>query len=512
MTTNAQPHDLHIERLPVDSLVPYDKNPRFNDEAVDSVANSINEFDWLVPIVANAKHIVLAGHTRLKAAKKMGMKEVPVIIADWLTPAQEKAFRLADNKVAEIATWDMGLLKSELDDLVNEGFDMGDFGFTDMDFGGETGEEEGDVDYEANGEDGTAADTAVPIFCTLAKDVEIGAGVCPHRCVYCYISTTKAGFNSKPAYPHTFSSIKNAVAENAGKIIVTGTTIDPSLFPKHLGVLLDACRDNGCPLAITTKNPRAVYDVLAGGHGDPRSVAVKISFSFLDEWRAKIAEPGAPSVAERIAAAKDLASIGVCPQLRLSPMFVGYNSDESIEQAIKDGCFTNLNCEPFTAKRPAMHYYEAMNDALDLDDHSVEGYFNRVGNGSYFGPMHEMDYDRETLRAEYERHNAIALKCGVGFGICGTEFKVQHMGVGITPGYRFGCDCAAFKHGACDDKALCYFTLENAIKAYLPRAYLDGEPTPIGTEEFETLVKRTRWTYEAYLDSLPENAPKEEKQ
>lgn len=115
----------------IDEIIPYKNNPRNNDEAVDYVAKSIEEFGFKVPIILDKNNIIVTGHTRLKAAKKLGLKEVPTIMADDLTDEQIKAFRLADNKVSEYATWNDDLLNIELQDL---DIDMTDFGF-DIDLG-----------------------------------------------------------------------------------------------------------------------------------------------------------------------------------------------------------------------------------------------------------------------------------------------------------------------------------------------------------------------------------------
>lgn len=96
----------NLKYLNVDDIVPYENNPRNNDEAVDYVAKSIEEFGFKVPIVVDKNNIVVAGHTRLKASKNLGLEKVPVIIADDLSDEKIKAFRLADNKVSEFATWD----------------------------------------------------------------------------------------------------------------------------------------------------------------------------------------------------------------------------------------------------------------------------------------------------------------------------------------------------------------------------------------------------------------------
>lgn len=110
----------------VDDLIPYEKNPRNNEKSVDKVANSIREFGFKVPIVIDKYNILVCGHTRLKASKKLGLKEVPCVYADELTEQQIKAYRIADNKVAEFTEWDEELLEAELQELGD--FDMSEFG------------------------------------------------------------------------------------------------------------------------------------------------------------------------------------------------------------------------------------------------------------------------------------------------------------------------------------------------------------------------------------------------
>ena len=113
----------------IDDIIPYENNPRHNDNAVDYVANSIKEFGFKVPIIIDKENVIVTGHTRLKAAEKLGLKQVPVIMADDLTEEQIKAFRLADNKVAQFSTWDMEKLDLELEDIK---IDMIEFGFDDL--------------------------------------------------------------------------------------------------------------------------------------------------------------------------------------------------------------------------------------------------------------------------------------------------------------------------------------------------------------------------------------------
>lgn len=121
---------MNIVNLKPSEIIPYVNNPRHNETAVDAVASSIRDFGFNVPLVLDKDHIIITGHTRHQAALKLGLETVPCIIADHLTPAQAKAFRLADNRVSELATWDEELLQAELQQLSEMGIDMGDFGFT----------------------------------------------------------------------------------------------------------------------------------------------------------------------------------------------------------------------------------------------------------------------------------------------------------------------------------------------------------------------------------------------
>lgn len=118
---------MEIVTKQIKDLIPYEQNPRKNDEAVKYVANSIKEFGFKVPIVIDKNNVIVAGHTRYKASKKLKLKEVPCIVADDLTDEQIKAYRLADNKVSETAEWDLDLLNDELFNITD--LDMSNFGF-----------------------------------------------------------------------------------------------------------------------------------------------------------------------------------------------------------------------------------------------------------------------------------------------------------------------------------------------------------------------------------------------
>ena len=133
---------MNIIEKDINEVIPYENNPRKNDEAVDKVALSISAFGFKVPIVIDVNNVIVTGHTRLKAAKKLGLKTVPCILADDLTEEQIKAFRLADNKVGEFSEWDEEKLLKELEELEN--LDMSLYGFN---FPSEDGNEEEDDTY-----------------------------------------------------------------------------------------------------------------------------------------------------------------------------------------------------------------------------------------------------------------------------------------------------------------------------------------------------------------------------
>lgn len=138
----------HIQYINLNDIVPYVNNPRNNENAVDKVASSIKEFGFNVPIVLDKDNVIITGHTRYKAANKLKLSEVPCIYANHLTPAQVKAYRIADNKVAGYSTWNDELLAIEFEQLQELDFDIDLTGFENWDFSSVTNEE-----YENLGED-----------------------------------------------------------------------------------------------------------------------------------------------------------------------------------------------------------------------------------------------------------------------------------------------------------------------------------------------------------------------
>lgn len=201
----------------IDEITPYEDNPRNNEEAVKYVANSIKEFGFKVPVVVTTDGVIIAGHTRLKAAKSLGLKEVPCIVADDLNEAQAKAYRLADNKVGEFAEWDTDLLLKELDDIENMDFDidMEDFGFV---------LDSLSTDYDGTGNSGSLLqDFIIPPFSVLnARD---GAWQDRKR------SWKRFGVDSGEGREESLlGEGLNRLAKASGQDMLTGTSIfDPVL-------------------------------------------------------------------------------------------------------------------------------------------------------------------------------------------------------------------------------------------------------------------------------------------
>ena len=144
---------MDVVDLPLERLIPCARNPRNNDSAIATVAASLKEFGWRQPIVVDEAMVILAGHTRLEAARQLGLSSAPVHIARGLTPSQARAYRLMDNRASENAEWDEALLGLELGDPQGDGFDLALTGFDDAELnrllaglGDEDGAREGEDD------------------------------------------------------------------------------------------------------------------------------------------------------------------------------------------------------------------------------------------------------------------------------------------------------------------------------------------------------------------------------
>jgi len=120
---------MEIKQWKIKDIIQYKNNPRINNQAVDKTAMSIEEYGWQQPIVVDSEGVIIVGHTRLKAAKKLKLKTCPVVVAGNLTAAQAKAYRIADNKTGELSTWDEKLLDAEIKDLLDMDFDIELTGF-----------------------------------------------------------------------------------------------------------------------------------------------------------------------------------------------------------------------------------------------------------------------------------------------------------------------------------------------------------------------------------------------
>lgn len=149
---------LEVKNVSLDDIRSYANNPRkISDEAIDAVAESIKTFGFKVPVILDSDNVIVAGHTRVQAAQKLGLSEVPCVVADDLTPEQIKAFRLADNKTGELSGWDFEKLDLELEELTALNIDMSDFGF-------ELDNSESYIDEISKGFDGSEKNTDSDCF------------------------------------------------------------------------------------------------------------------------------------------------------------------------------------------------------------------------------------------------------------------------------------------------------------------------------------------------------------
>ena len=118
---------MNVQEIALDRIIPYERNPRRNEKAVDAVANSIKEFGFKNPIIVDKDMVIISGHTRRLAAMRLGLETVPVYIAEDLSEEQVRAFRLADNRVASFSLWDEKKLREEISGICD--IDLSDFGF-----------------------------------------------------------------------------------------------------------------------------------------------------------------------------------------------------------------------------------------------------------------------------------------------------------------------------------------------------------------------------------------------
>lgn len=232
---------MKIVKRKIEDIFPYENNPRLNDAAVDKTAMSLKEYGWQQPVVVDQFGVIIVGHTRLKAAKKLGFKTCPVLIADKLTGAQVKAYRIADNKTGEMATWEEDLLKIEIEELIDLDFDLELTGFDSSEIEGML--LVGDAESEKRGE---PVETLTPnqVIAEKIKQAD--------KIVYQF----SGGRDSTLAILKTLELVrdKNPVA----CYIDTGTE-----FPDLLYFIYNFCKEHGLPLEVL--RPKKNFFEIYGG-------------------------------------------------------------------------------------------------------------------------------------------------------------------------------------------------------------------------------------------------------
>ena len=234
-------------------ITPYENNPRFNDEAVDAVAASIQEFGFKVPIVLDSDGVIVAGHTRWKAALKLQLETVPCVVADDLSPEQIKAFRLADNKVAELAYWNEEALAKELEEIAD--IDMSAFGFDgeESDLGDEMEDDTYTAavnipQYEVTGKKPTIAEMLdTEKADTLIAKIQ-GSGVSEEEKAFLIRAAHRHNVfnygNVAEYYAHASPEMQALMEESALVIIDVGNAIANG-YATLMGEVLDAMEGDG---------------------------------------------------------------------------------------------------------------------------------------------------------------------------------------------------------------------------------------------------------------------------
>ena len=151
---------MRVTEVDIDSVRPYAGNPRNNSAAVDVIAESIRNYGFRQPIVVDRDMVIVCGHTRWEAMRRLGMRTIPCVIADDLTPEQAMAYRLDDNRSAEFSSWDMGKLTEELGKLSDAGYDLSSLSFTSEELESLLGDDDGEKEQEEDDEEGDGEDDA----------------------------------------------------------------------------------------------------------------------------------------------------------------------------------------------------------------------------------------------------------------------------------------------------------------------------------------------------------------
>lgn len=439
---------LGIEYVPTDKLIPYARNAKTHSpEQVAAIAGSIREFGFNNPVLIDPENGIIAGHGRVLAAQKLELAEIPCIRLGHLTEAQKRAYILADNKLAEYgAGWDNRMLALELDQLLADGFKPLDLGFDAGDMGklskdfldleNPLGWNEDMIPVQAEKRTQySSTNMETNPYCALREAVatDLVSGPCPHACTYCFVRTSKAGLGQKGFKETSKQAIEKAVLDAAAhsKCVSFGMCMDAAI-PQTMDLLkyaLGVAKGVDVFVELHTKNPGNAIAAFVDTKFPVERGSIKPSFSFLDDKRSKIAEPGAPVASVRMADMKRAFEMGLNVVFRHDPIILGYIPDNLGEIVAATGAKL-FNIEPLRLAATTIAHNMNLGKAMDLHDFDLnkwcEEYFVRDANGKFalFGAFHYYQYRKDRLHAELEKAFKSVTDAGVHFGVCSGFYGV----------------------------------------------------------------------------------------
>lgn len=501
-----------IERavtVDLDKLVPDPENAKLHPKNnLRAIKSSIDEFGQVEELVVQKSTMrIIAGNARYSMLKEAGEKSVVVNIVDC-DDLTAKALAVTLNRTPELGEWDEKVLAKIMAEVQIADEDLADnmgFSATELKNLMDVAEDDDAEKLEASETSGEAQDIYgsstsdsdgidIQIYCPLTTRFDIGVGLCAYKCRYCYVKASKgamaldAGRKVKSA-----ASIEKKLEEAANdtRILVTGCANDPTMpeFRDALVFLLKKAKQYGVYILAQTKNPRALLEAAAKAKIPPNMLSAKVAFSMFVEDKAKILEPGAPSVRDRISAMKDMLKDGYDVMVRFHPFFCGYyDGFEEALDSLKGA--SRVVVEPVYLHKPGMVYFKDCEPALD---ETLEQYMakwqHRDERWRYIGGMHQFNYDPILLRQEYKKLKAIANRHKMGFGICSCLFGTSN--ANLTDGDYCCQSPHHIKFGVKPDRrAIVCRVLDGSYKQMILSPLNKLEP---GREDWSAELDRIGW-------------------
>lgn len=505
---------IKIKYIPIHSLRHPDYNPReIDDHDFKELRKSIKEFGAVDPAIINTykgrEGIIVGGNQRIDASEAEGFSHYPCVFVHLpLTKEKELNLRLNRNT----GQFALKKLFDEFPDeqLLQAGFDSKEL--TDYKkYLKDTLKEDdlpasikADMENEGAEEEKVkevdASEIQSQLYCAIEKSVDVGRGWCTHNCVYCFTKITPAGLMMKPGkYSLSSNNSLENVVKRSKKLntpLTTGVCNDPSMtyYAEKFLTLVKLCEKHKVLLIVQTKNPGAVLDLLLEAHADMSNIIMKTSFSFHDDDKSAIIEPGAPQYNDRLDGLIDCVNEGTGVILRFSPFFIDYyeGMEDTVKRLYKVKC-ERLVVETFRASATGIGHLKGVGKVLDKDNYSVEEYIHRIGrkDKEMFGSLHWYDIEPTILREAYNYIKELANDYNMRFGICNGAFGIEH--IHLNEG-DYCCQCSVFdeRNISIDEDSFTHLAATGNIhKLHLPEIF-DNEKYN-DRNEYDKMIQRISW-------------------